>query len=47
MEMCDRKYMLGDKSTFGSNGQNIPKRGQQEKIFVWTLNNGQLPFQFM
>ena len=35
MEVCDRKYMFGDKSTFGSslNGQNIPKKGQQEKIF--------------
>ena len=28
--MCDRKYMFGDKSTFGSsyNGQNMPKKGQ-------------------
>jgi len=34
--MCDRKYMFGDKSTFGAsyNGQNMPKKGQQEKIFV-------------
>ena len=33
--MCDRKYMFGDKSTFGlgQNGQNMPKKGQQEKIF--------------
>ena len=32
MEMCDRKYMFGDKSTFGSsqNCQNMPKKGQQE-----------------
>ena len=30
--MCARKYMFGDKSTFGScqNGQNMPKKGQQE-----------------
>ena len=30
MEMFDRKYMFGDKSTFGSswNGQNMPKNGQ-------------------
>ena len=32
--MCDRKCMFEDKSTFGScfNGQNMPKKGQQEKI---------------
>ena len=30
--MCDRKYMFGDKSTFGSsyNCQNMPR---QEKYF--------------
>ena len=35
MEISARKYMFGDKSTFGSskNGQNLPKKGQQEKIF--------------
>ena len=45
MEMCDRKYLFVDKSTFGSsqNGQNISKIGQQEKIFLYTLNKGQLP----
>ena len=45
MEMCDRKYKFGDKSTFGSgqNGQNMLKKGQQEKIFFCTLNKGQLP----
>ena len=45
MEMCDRKNMFGDKSTFGSsqNGQNMPKKGQQEKIFFCTLNKGQSP----
>ena len=45
MEMCDRKYMSGDKSTYGSsqNGQNMPKKGYQEKIFFCTLNKGQLP----
>ena len=44
-EMCDRKYMFVDKSTFGSsqNGQNMPKKGKQEKIFFCTLNKGQLP----
>ena len=38
MEMCDIKYMFGDKSTFGSsyNGQNMPKKGQQS---FCTLNN--------
>ena len=45
MEMCDRKYMFVDKSTFGSsqNGKKMPKKGQQEKIFFYTLNKGQLP----
>ena len=35
MEICDRKYMFGDKSTFVSsyNGQNMPKKGQQENFF--------------
>ena len=44
MKMCDRKYMFGDMSTFGSsqNGQNMPKKGQQE-FFFCTLNKGQLP----
>ena len=43
MKMCDRKYMFGDKSTIGSswNGQNMPKKGQQEKLFF--LYKGQLP----
>ena len=43
--MCDRKIMFGDKSTFGSsqNGQDMPKKGQQEKMFFRTLNKGQLP----
>ena len=43
--MCDIKYMFGDQSTFGSsqNGQNMPKKGQQEKILFCTLNMGQLP----
>ena len=55
MEICDRKYMFGDKSTFGheravfpyvpfgssQNGQNMPKKGQQEKIYFFgTFNNG-------
>ena len=41
---CDEKCVFDDKSTFGSsqNGQNMPKRGQQEKIFLCTLNKGQL-----
>ena len=45
MEICDRKYMFGDKSTSGSsqNVQNMPKKGQQEEISFCTLNKGQLP----
>ena len=31
-------YMFGDKSTCG---QNMPKKVQQENIFVCTLNKGQ------
>ena len=44
MEMYDRKYMFGDKFTFGSsqNGQNMPKKGQQEIISFCALNKGQL-----
>ena len=35
MEMCVRKYMLGDKSTFGSsqNGQNMPEKVNKKKYF--------------
>ena len=49
MEICARKCMFGDKSTFGSsyNGQNMPQKGQQEKIFFCALNKGQLPTHFM
>ena len=37
MEMCDRKFMFGDKSAFGpsQNVQNMFKKGQQEKIFFF------------
>ena len=40
METCARKYMFGDKSKFGSsqNGQNMLKKGQQEKIFFFYIN---------
>ena len=40
--MFDNEYMFGDKSTFGSSqdGQNMPKKGQQEKIFFCSLNKG-------
>ena len=43
MEMCDKKYMFGDKTTFGSsqNGQNMPKKVQQEKKNFCTFNKGQ------
>ena len=35
MEMCARKYIFGDKSTFGSsqNGQNMPKKVNNKKYF--------------
>ena len=43
---CDRKYMFGDKSTFGStyNGQIMPKK-RSTRCFVLfcTFNKGQLP----
>ena len=38
MEMCDRKYTHGDKSTFG---QSMPKKGWQKRIFFCTLKVGQ------
>ena len=43
------KYVFGDMSTFGSsqNGQNMPKKSQQEKILFGTLNKGQLPTLIM
>ena len=43
--MCDRKYMYGDKSTFGSrsNGQNMPKKGQLVFLFFCIFNKGLLP----
>ena len=35
MEICTRKYMFGNKSTFGlyKNGQNIRKNVKNEKYF--------------
>ena len=35
MEMCDRKYMFGDKSTFGTiqNGQDVPPKKLKKKYF--------------
>ena len=34
--MCDRKYMFGDKSTFGSNynDQTMPKKRNKNIFFV-------------
>ena len=34
MEMCDRKYMKGEKFGSSQNGQNMPKKGQQDYFFV-------------
>jgi hypothetical protein len=41
--------MFGEKSAIGSslNGQNMPKKGQQEKIFICTIHKGQLPALLM
>ena len=46
--MFDRKYMFGDKSTLGSrqNVQNIPKKGQQEKIFFLDIKQGSITHSF-
>ena len=41
MEICDRKYMFGEKSTFGS--RMVKTKGHQEKILFCTLNKGQFP----
>ena len=48
MEMCDRKYMFGDKSTFGlsQNGQNMPKKGQQEKRKNLYIKQGSITHSF-
>ena len=42
-EMCDRKYMFGSCQ----NGQNMPKKGQKDKIFFCSLNKDQLPTLLM
>ena len=44
--MCDRKYMFGDKSTFGSsqNSQNIPKKCQQD--FFLYIKQGLITHSF-
>ena len=46
--MCDRKCMFGDKSTFGSslNGQNMPKKGQQEKKKNLYIEQGPITHSF-
>ena len=46
MEMCDRKFMIGMVTSLHL-VQNMPKKGQQEKIFFWILNKGQLPTLLM
>ena len=38
METCDRKYMFGDKSTFG---QNMHAQKRSTRIFFCKLNKGQ------
>ena len=42
--MCDRKYLIGDRSKFGSskNGQNMPKKRSTRKNTFCTLNKDQL-----
>ena len=48
MEICDRKYMFGDKPTYGSNwnAQNMPKKGQQDKIFFLFIKQGSITYSF-
>ena len=43
--MGGKKDMFVGKSAFGSsqNGQNMPKKGQQERKKMCTLNKDQLP----
>ena len=45
MNVCDRKYMFGDKSIFCSsyNGQIMPKKGQQEFICFVHLRRANYP----
>ena len=48
MEMCDRKYMFGDKSTFGSsqNGQKkAQKRSTIQNIFLY-IKQGSITHSF-
>ena len=44
MEMCARKYMFGDESTFGSsqNGQNMPKK--VNKNFFLYIKQGSITY---
>ena len=44
MELCDRKNMFGDKSTFGSSQvKTYPKKVNKKKYFFFTLNKDPLP----
>ena len=43
MEMCDRKYIFGDKSTFGSAKKMVktyPKKVNKKLYFFCKLNKG-------
>ena len=41
--MCDRKFMFGDKSTFGLSLYGLKKGLQKKEKKICTLNKGQLP----
>ena len=46
--MCDRKYIFGDKSTFGwnQNGHNMPKKGQKQKNIFLYIKQGSITHTF-
>ena len=46
---CVIESMFGDESKFGSNlnGQNMPKKGQQEKIFFLYIKQGSITNSFI
>ena len=48
MEMCDRKYMFGEKSAFGSsqNDQNMPKKGSTRKNIFLNIKQGSIIHTF-
>ena len=49
MEICVRKYMFGEKSTFGScrKVETFPKKVNKDFLCFCTLNKDQIPTHLM